>query len=414
MEKTVPEWTKRFLDFNSNAPVNRLAYTDEDTKYKVEIMKKMQELGMQISYDTIGNICGFLPAHGKAHSNLVLCSHTDCVPDGGQYDGPAGIISYLMAIETLQNKGAQIPNNIHLIICACEESSRFDIACVGSKYLAGKLKSEDHAKTDNAGMPLGDAAKDFLKSLEKGIQSYNIKAKHVDAVVGKDECDTAIELHIEQCDTLAKGGNQIGIATSIPGVYRIKLSIKGQGGHTGTPLSERKDAMYAFGEFLHQAYKIEHETDGNIIVTIPGNETDEIFMNKIQDYVCFKMDARIHIPMVFDDAAKRVEQIICDVEKRTGVKFTKEVLGASNPFKTDEKLSKKLHSLSEGLGLRTIDMRSPAGHDVAILPAKQRGLIFIPSTNGSHNHKEHTTKQDILNGVAVLEQLILGCDSRIR
>lgn len=47
-----------FFDFNSKEPINRLAYTEEDMDYKIKIIKKMQELGMTITTDKVGNICG--------------------------------------------------------------------------------------------------------------------------------------------------------------------------------------------------------------------------------------------------------------------------------------------------------------------------------------------------------------------
>lgn len=40
-----------FFEFGAKEPINRLAYTEEDMKYKVKVIKKMQELGMEITVD---------------------------------------------------------------------------------------------------------------------------------------------------------------------------------------------------------------------------------------------------------------------------------------------------------------------------------------------------------------------------
>lgn len=40
-----------FFDFNSNEPINRLAYTEEDMKYKIKIIETMKKLGMEITLD---------------------------------------------------------------------------------------------------------------------------------------------------------------------------------------------------------------------------------------------------------------------------------------------------------------------------------------------------------------------------
>lgn len=76
-----------FFEFGVHTPFNRLAYTEEDLKYKVKVIKKMQELGMKISLDKAGNICGTIALGKNPKKTLAIGSHTDSVYDGGQYDG---------------------------------------------------------------------------------------------------------------------------------------------------------------------------------------------------------------------------------------------------------------------------------------------------------------------------------------
>ena len=42
-----------FFDFSSKKPINRLAYTEEDLVYKIKVIEKMQELGMNVTFDKI-------------------------------------------------------------------------------------------------------------------------------------------------------------------------------------------------------------------------------------------------------------------------------------------------------------------------------------------------------------------------
>ena len=39
-----------FFEFGNQAPINRIAYTEEDAKYKLKCIKAMQDLGMEISH----------------------------------------------------------------------------------------------------------------------------------------------------------------------------------------------------------------------------------------------------------------------------------------------------------------------------------------------------------------------------
>lgn len=77
-----------FFDFQSQKPINRLAYTKEDLDYKLKVITIMQKLGMDISADKIGNICGTLSLGNHPEKTLAIGSHTDSVYNGGQYDGP--------------------------------------------------------------------------------------------------------------------------------------------------------------------------------------------------------------------------------------------------------------------------------------------------------------------------------------
>lgn len=46
-----------FFDFDNKEPINRIAYTEEDAKYKLKCMKVMQDIGMQIFIDDFRKYC---------------------------------------------------------------------------------------------------------------------------------------------------------------------------------------------------------------------------------------------------------------------------------------------------------------------------------------------------------------------
>ena len=48
-----------FFNFDSKEPINRLAYTEDDMKYKLKIIEKMKALGM--ADDVIKKVTGLLP-----------------------------------------------------------------------------------------------------------------------------------------------------------------------------------------------------------------------------------------------------------------------------------------------------------------------------------------------------------------
>ena len=90
-----------FFNYGDTTPINRIAYSKADAEYKIKYIKSMLEMdnSIEITIDSIGNICTTLPAryHLVNSKAIVAGSHTDSVRDGGQYDGSLGVF---MAMKT--------------------------------------------------------------------------------------------------------------------------------------------------------------------------------------------------------------------------------------------------------------------------------------------------------------------------
>ena len=406
MSKTLPNWVNEFFDFKSGEAVNRVAYTESDAIFKSKVMKKMHELGMKLSIDKIGNICGFV-GEPSDKTSVVIVSHTDSVINGGQFDGPAGVILGLAAIEELLEQKKQLEGNIKLIICATEESTRFNAACLGSKFLCGKLGEEKLAvMKDRNGVTMAEAIVEFYGFLDEHLGG--IEVTKVPYVVGKDEVEQAVEVHIEQYESLHDAGEQIGVVTSVCAPYRVELQIKGRAGHTGsTPMDKRADAIFAnsyFGVLLHE-YVMKHAESIRATVTKQA-QTNEPSMNTIAEGAVAWVDVRQQYPETAAKTEENINAIIAKVEELTNTKIEKTVLTADDPIAMTPQLIEKLFDTSNKLGLKTIKMPSWAGHDLPYIPAKQSGMVFIPSTGGSHSPREITTIQDMENGKNVLSAFL--------
>lgn len=93
-----------FFEFGEKIPINRLAFTEDDIKYKLQVIKMMKKLGMTVTMDKIGNICGEMKLGNGQGKTIAIGSHTDSVYDGGQYDGPVGVISGLKVAESAKRR----------------------------------------------------------------------------------------------------------------------------------------------------------------------------------------------------------------------------------------------------------------------------------------------------------------------
>ena len=228
---------ERFFSKGAPQPINRIAYSKEDALYKLECIKAMLEIDdrIQITIDKIGNICATLPAknHLVNSKHIVAGSHTDSVRDGGQFDGCLGVYSAMKTLEditTLEKDANQkdykklnMYADYKVVIFACEESTRFNMACIGSsyisksddkdksaKYLESLMAKKDCLKESDAEPnqgTLGQALIVYRQYLEDGFKELNLDRKRitfVDKVLSSDEIDQLFECHIEQSQQLAK------------------------------------------------------------------------------------------------------------------------------------------------------------------------------------------------------------------
>lgn len=220
-----------FFDFKSTEAINRIAYTEEDAKYKLKIMKYMKDLGMKISIDDVGNICGTLQGKYVQNKSLVVGSHTDSVLDGGQFDGPVGVYMALKSIENYMKTNKLQHGNLKVAIYASEESTRFSKACLGSDYLSGKLSYEKIASLkDKKGITFNEAIAEYKDYIFSHLADYGLDISDielVDKILKQDEISEAIESHIEQAEVLQESNYLIGAVDSIVKPLRGDIQIQG-------------------------------------------------------------------------------------------------------------------------------------------------------------------------------------------
>lgn len=401
-----------FFDFNAQEPINRLAYTEEDMDYKIKVIQKMQELGMNITIDEIGNICGTLKLGNGTGKTIAIGSHTDSVYDGGQYDGPVGVIVGLQTAEKLLNSDS-FKGTIKVAIYSCEESSRFGNACLGSKFLNGNITTADFEnivvqKQTQDGNPITlreaiKQAKAYLFQRVDGIQE-------VEKIFSEEDIDYALEAHIEQYKILDKKAKKdqdwIGIITSIGSAVRVQYDVQGKADHTGsTPMKKRKNAVDSAAKIGNKVRKLgkEYEEAGQgrasqVEITTPGHNRS---FNQIPDNAQGLIDFRLLGDNTPDKVLEDFNKIVKKVEKKTKTKIGVTVISKGTPVNTSEELNGIIEEVCSKSKIKSLRMPSYAGQDTGYVPTKNKTMIFIPSTGGSHNPEEKTTERAISSATEV-------------
>jgi len=103
-----------------------------------DLMRAAAEaLELEVSVDAIGNLLMRQPGTARQVPGILVGSHLDSVPQGGNYDGAAGVVAGLSVLSGLRRAGLTPACDVTVIAIRAEESAWFDVSYLGSGLPAG-------------------------------------------------------------------------------------------------------------------------------------------------------------------------------------------------------------------------------------------------------------------------------------
>ena len=368
----------------------RLALSDEDKLGRDQLVTWLQDAGLDVHIDKIGNIVGVLPGSSDA-APILLGSHIDTVGSGGKYDGALGVLGALEVIETIKEAGIRPPRGLAVIAFTNEEGARFQPDILGSCVWTGDMTlAETYAIRDSDGKSVGDelARIGYLGTAEPGFLKPH----------------AYLELHIEQGPILDAEGGGIGAVTGVQAIWWSEITLTGEPNHAGTtPMKYRRNAGLAAAQIITFADALTHEyasTVANVgrVVFEPGN------VNVVPGRVTMTLDLRNPDDAKLAHVEARVKAFLQILTSETGITCAQKDLARfpAQPF--NESLISTVERAASGLGHKVRRMVSGAGHDAQMMATvAPTAMIFVPSVKGiSHNPAEHTEPDDIIAGANVL------------
>lgn len=383
---------------NPQGGVSRVAYTDADRAGREYVMGLMRDAGLKVSIDTAGNLVGERAGTDIKLKPIVIGSHIDSVPEGGNYDGDVGSLSAVELAQTLNEHHIAMRHPLQVIIFENEEGIMLGSTAIGRGLDTARLNSVSQS---------GKTVRDGVRFLG-GDPERIAESKRVPGSI-----EAYIELHIEQGGVLDQEHLQIGVVEGIVGIEDAEVTVEGIANHAGTtPMNQRHDAMLAAARFV--------EMLNRVVTGIPGRQVGTVGWIKAQPGAYNVVPGRVTLGMELRDLdAKRVqdmfEQIRAEADvigRANGATFRFEQHSLSAPALTDPRLQAVIGESAKRLGLSTKLMPSGAGHDAQEMAhLGPIGMIFIPSVGGlSHAPKEFSRPEDIGNGANVLLKTVLGLD----
>src|SRR6185437_6784277 len=100
---------------------------------------RARDLGLEITRDAAANLYMTWPGRDRAAKRVIVGSHLDSVPHGGNFDGAAGVIAGLAAIDALKRLGLEPACDLTVMAIRAEESVWFEVSYIGSRGALGTL-----------------------------------------------------------------------------------------------------------------------------------------------------------------------------------------------------------------------------------------------------------------------------------
>jgi len=392
------------------AGITRASYgTGEQFAHEL-MTNTARQLGLDVSHDATGNL--YLTLKGRSGRTFLVASHLDSVPQGGNFDGAAGVIAGMAIVSAWKRAQFTPTNNITVMAIRAEESTWFPYSYIGSKGALGLLPgSALDVKRVDTGRTLASHIDDLgfdSASLRKGVSHWK----------GSDLRGYA-ELHIEQGPVLIGNNLPLALVTGIRGSFRYRdAKIIGEYGHSGAvPRAYRHDAVVAAADFVTQLdskWQRLEEEGHDLTVTIGKLFTDpaQHAFSKIAGEIGICIDVRSHSKPTLAVVKTYIDALAAEIARKYGVRFELGVLTGSEPAAMDPDLVARFERAANALGIAHSRMASGAGHDAATFASAgiPASMIFVRNQNGSHNPDEAMQMEDFELAVRVLARGIANLD----
>lgn len=384
---------------NENQGNDRVAYSDFEIQARDYISNKLKKTGAKVYTDFAGNLIAHYNPNNSKLKPILFGSHVDAVPNGGHYDGTAGVIHAIEVLQTVYSKNISLNHPLEVIVFANEEGGLF-----GSKALAGKINQQTLDVVTVSGYTNAEGVERLGGNVDR---IYEVKRNMGDI-------HAFLEMHIEQGSNLYSSNTDIGIVEGIVGLKWWDVTVEGFANHAGTtPMNQRQDAMIAASKFVLMVNETVNSYEGSQVGTVGRMSAEPGVPNVIPGIVNLSLELRDlsskKISMIYNKILENTKII----EQETKTKFSFSPIDATgDPALMDKRIINILSDVSDDLGYTSMLMPSGAGHDAQTMALiAPTAMIFAPSKDGiSHSPKEYTSFEMLEKTTNVLLNTILKID----
>jgi N-carbamoyl-L-amino-acid hydrolase len=375
--------------------VNRLAFTSQDVAAREWFRARCDQMGLRFECDPVGNCFGW-SAGSRQRPAVLLGSHLDSVFDAGRYDGTTGVVVGFEVAFRLLARDPGFP--VAVVSFACEESTRFGMGTVGSRFLLGELLPEDLGRLEDR-----DGA-----TLQSLLQAAGL-GRGERLALDDPFIDSFIEVHVDQGPWLTGIGARVAVVTYITGVQRLGMRWLGEASHSGAQShARRRDALLGAADFTLQADALWQEIDAidtrSVAITVGQLNVVPNSPNTVPGEVQLIVDVRSADPASLDRAVRAVSELAHRVAAAHHLELMTSMVGNSRPLQMDGRLRAALKEAAGRVGVQLPDVVSLSGHDAMVIGRRfPAAMLLVANPTGlSHSPDESIDEVGLAQAVEVL------------
>ena len=390
-------------------PHTRRSFTPLFLKGRDWLRAEMEGIGLSVTLDGAANLVGARPGTTPGLPPIVVGSHSDTVPEGGRFDGIAGVVAGLEVAAALADNGVALRHPLWVVDFLAEEPSKYGVSCVGSRIWAGTL-------TDSMMRAPGPGGETLAEAVVR-------MGGRADALPGPmlrpGDIAASVELHIEQARLLESRKLAVGVVTGIAGITRRRITVRGRADHAGaTPMDLRQDALVAASRLIswidRRGKELAAETDG-FVATVGYLVLDPNAANVVPGRVEMIVEYRSLSDDLRRDFGEDLATAVRNVEAETGLEIANDHLTEAAPAAASPVVMDAVRTACDDAGLAHVDMPSGAGHDsMHLAKIAPMGMIFIPCRDGrSHCPEEWVEPEWLADGTEALYRAVVKLDAAL-
>ena len=358
--------------------ITRLPFSPENEKTVIFLKNYLKKIGKKVYVDDFGNVASY---SNNKESKIVFISHYDSVPNGGKYDGIAGIVFGLILLNEIKN--SELFNRVELIAFNNEESSKFGRASLGSKYFFKNLEELDF-----------NSLLEKKEKISELMSEYNFsKYSEIEKPIYRPGTNF-FEIHIDQTYELIEKKAIIGIVEKIAGHIRMKVDIEGKVDHSGLiDIEKRKNSLISASELVLYCRRLsEYYSEFETVATVTRMFNSPNITNMVPGNTELFIDIRGTNLSKINEIKTEIISKIKDNDSRYKTTSISEIVSQNFPAEMNRNMLVKLNKLFKSNNLSKEIMNSVAWHDIAeVTEFFNTNLIFIQNPSG----RSHCPEEEI-------------------